>query len=55
MDATLILVDSDAELGRARALVDRLWTRRTPPMSLGCKLKRVLSPSMSRASGRAER
>ena len=25
MDATLILIDSDAELGRARALVDRLW------------------------------
>ena len=26
MDATLILIDSDAELARARALVDRLWT-----------------------------
>src|SRR3984893_9310271 len=25
MDATLILIDSDAELARARALVDRLW------------------------------
>jgi HTH-type transcriptional regulator/antitoxin HigA len=25
MDATLILIDSDAELSRARALVDRLW------------------------------
>jgi hypothetical protein len=25
MDATLILIDSDAELDRARALVDRLW------------------------------
>ena len=25
MDATLIVVDSDAELTRARALVDRLW------------------------------
>ncbi len=25
MDATLILIDSDAELVRARALVDRLW------------------------------
>jgi HTH-type transcriptional regulator/antitoxin HigA len=26
MDATLILIDSDAELARARALVDRLWS-----------------------------
>ena len=25
MDATVIAVDSDAELARARALVDRLW------------------------------
>ena len=25
MDATLILIDSDAELARARALVNRLW------------------------------
>ena len=25
MDATLILIDSDAELARARALLDRLW------------------------------
>jgi HTH-type transcriptional regulator/antitoxin HigA len=25
MDATLILIDSDVELARARALVDRLW------------------------------
>jgi len=25
MDATLILIDSDAELSRARALLDRLW------------------------------
>lgn len=25
MNATLILIDSDAELARARALVDRLW------------------------------
>ena len=25
MDATLILIDSDAELARARALVERLW------------------------------
>lgn len=25
MDATLIVIDSDAELARARALIDRLW------------------------------
>jgi hypothetical protein len=31
MDATLIVIDSDAELARARALVDRLWDSETPP------------------------
>jgi HTH-type transcriptional regulator/antitoxin HigA len=30
MDATLILIDSDAELARARALVDRLWESKKP-------------------------
>src|ERR1700682_5343859 len=30
MDATLILIDSDAELGRARAFVDRLWNSNAP-------------------------
>jgi HTH-type transcriptional regulator / antitoxin HigA len=30
MDATLILIDSDAELARARALVDRLWDSNAP-------------------------
>src|ERR1700730_9363300 len=30
MDATLILIDSAAELGRARALVDRLWDSDDP-------------------------
>jgi len=30
MDATLIVIDSDAELGRARALVDRLWDSEKP-------------------------
>jgi HTH-type transcriptional regulator/antitoxin HigA len=30
MDATLILIDSDAELARARALVDRLWSSNDP-------------------------
>jgi HTH-type transcriptional regulator/antitoxin HigA len=30
MDATLILIDSDAELARARDLVDRLWESDKP-------------------------
>jgi HTH-type transcriptional regulator/antitoxin HigA len=30
MDATLILIDNDAELARARALVDRLWPSDEP-------------------------
>jgi HTH-type transcriptional regulator / antitoxin HigA len=30
MDATLILIDSDAELARAHALVDRLWPSDDP-------------------------
>jgi HTH-type transcriptional regulator / antitoxin HigA len=30
MDATLILIDSDVELARARALVDRLWNSNDP-------------------------
>src|ERR1700675_376112 len=30
MDATLILIDSDAELDRARALVDQLWNSNDP-------------------------
>jgi HTH-type transcriptional regulator/antitoxin HigA len=30
MDATLIVIDSDAELARARALVDRLWESENP-------------------------
>src|SRR5262245_74186 len=30
MDATLILIDSDAELARARALVERLWNSDDP-------------------------
>ena len=30
MDATVILIDSDAELARARALVDRLWDSNEP-------------------------
>jgi HTH-type transcriptional regulator / antitoxin HigA len=30
MDATLVVIDSDAELARARALVDRLWDSDSP-------------------------
>jgi len=30
MDATLVLIDSDGELARARALVDRLWESDEP-------------------------
>jgi HTH-type transcriptional regulator / antitoxin HigA len=30
MDATLIVIDSDAELARARGLVDRLWDSENP-------------------------
>src|SRR5215207_8351592 len=30
MDATVILIDSDAELARARALLDRLWSSSDP-------------------------
>ena len=30
MDATLIVIDSDAELARARALVDQLWDSQDP-------------------------
>jgi HTH-type transcriptional regulator/antitoxin HigA len=30
MDATMILIDSEAELARARALVDRLWNSNDP-------------------------
>jgi len=30
MDATVILIDSEAELARARALVDRLWDSNDP-------------------------
>ena len=42
MDATLILIDSDAELARARALVDRLWDfERSAPTSPGSRRRRA--------------
>ncbi len=30
MDATMILIDSEKELARARSLVDRLWSSNDP-------------------------
>ena len=30
MDATMILIDSDTELARARAVVDQLWSSNDP-------------------------
>ena len=41
MDATLILIDSDAELARARALVERLWQSVNPPTWPGSRRKRA--------------
>jgi hypothetical protein len=41
MDATLILIDSDAELLRARALVDQYGIRTIQPTSLGWRRKRA--------------
>ena len=41
MDATLVLIDSDAELLRARALVDSYGTRTIQPMSLDWRHKRA--------------
>jgi hypothetical protein len=41
MDAALILIDSDADLARAHALVDRLWDRMSRPTSPGSRRKRI--------------
>ena len=41
MDATLILIDSDAELARARMLVDRLWNSNDPTDRCGWRRKRA--------------
>jgi len=40
MDANLILIDDDAELARARAVVETLWIPKRPPISLDCALER---------------
>jgi hypothetical protein len=40
MDATLIVIDSDAELARAPSLIG-CGTRTIPPTWLGCRHKRV--------------
>jgi hypothetical protein len=41
MDANLILIDSAAELARARALVDRLWESDDRPTSRGSRRRRA--------------
>jgi hypothetical protein len=53
MDATLILIDSDAELARARALVDRLWPSVDPAdvARLAAQARLIAACSMSRKSG----
>ena len=40
MDATLIVIDSDAELSRAPSLIG-CGARTIPPTLLGCRHKRV--------------
>ena len=41
MDATLILIDSDAELARAQALVDRLWKSDEPAARLQAQARLI--------------
>jgi hypothetical protein len=41
MDATLILIDSDSELARARALLNDSGSRMSQPTLPGCKRKHV--------------
>jgi hypothetical protein len=48
MDATLILIDSDAELLRARALVDQLWNSTHPADLAAWKRKRAWLPRTSK-------
>jgi hypothetical protein len=52
MDATLIVIDSDAELARARALLDRLMIL---PMLRGCKPRCTSSRHTRRENGRVGR
>jgi hypothetical protein len=40
MDATLIVIDSDTELVRARAVINRLMETDDPPMLRGCGRRR---------------
>ena len=44
MDATLILIHSDAELLRARALVDQLWNSSDPTDVARWRPKRAWLP-----------
>jgi hypothetical protein len=56
MDATLILIDSDAELARARALVDRLWNSENPAdIDQACLRLQPSVLSSKAASGLADR
>ena len=52
MDATLILIDSDAELSRARALIDRLWNSNNPTDIVRLRGKKGLSMAMVRLRAR---
>ena len=55
MDATLILIDCDAELARARALVDRLWDSDEPGDVARLQAQARLIAAMRKASGLADR
>ena len=55
MDATLILIDSDAELARARALVDRLWKSNDPADIARLGAQARLIAAMSSVNGPAGR
>jgi hypothetical protein len=52
MDATLILIDSDAELARARALVERLWESDEPADVARLQAQARLIAAYQEGSGR---
>jgi HTH-type transcriptional regulator/antitoxin HigA len=55
MDATLILIDSDAELARARKLVDRLWSSDDPADIARLQAQARLIAAYKRRNGRVSR
>jgi hypothetical protein len=59
MDATLILIDSAAELSRARALVDRLWDSDEPAdiarLQAQARLIEAYEEQMAAAAGKHRR